>query len=263
MRKISSHFIALSVFAAFSLSPMAPIQAAPPVPCPNAAIANDPITPLPRLAGRLASGQPIVIVAIGSSSTAGAGASAPDRSYPVQLQRTLSKLWPEQSITVVNRGINGEDAADMRKRFARDVFAAHPDLVIWQIGTNYLMRNDGLGSFAATLREGIDELRARGIDVVLMDPQYAPKVLADPDTDAMVSLISDIARDRHAGVFRRFDLMSDWVRGEELSFNDIITPDGLHMNDWSYGCVAQGVATVLNRAAKNSMAVRADIGTSF
>jgi len=139
------------------------------------------------------------------------------------------------------------------------VFAEHPDLVIWQIGTNYLMRNDGMGSFASMVSEGLDELRARGIDVMLMDPQYAPKVLADPDADAMVALIGAIARDRHAGVFRRFELMSDWVRGEELSFADIITPDGLHMNDWSYGCIAQGVASSINRAAKNSLIGRADI----
>jgi len=258
MRKIASYFIALSIVS-LSFSLVAPASAKQPVQCPNAAIANDPATPLPRLASRLAAQQPIVIVAIGSSSTAGAGASAPDQTYPMQLQRALAKLWPDQKVTVLNKGINGEDAADMRKRFARDVFAEHPDLVIWQIGTNYLMRNDGMGSFASMVSEGLDELRARGIDVMLMDPQYAPKVLADPDADAMVALIGAIARDRHAGVFRRFELMSDWVRGEELSFADIITPDGLHMNDWSYGCIAQGVASSINRAAKNSLIGRADI----
>lgn len=258
MRKIASYFIALSIVA-MSFGLVASASGKPPVQCPNAAIANDPATPLPRLASRLAAQQPIVIVAIGSSSTAGAGASAPDQSYPMQLQRALATLWPDHKVTVLNRGINGEDAADMRKRFERDVFAEHPDLVIWQLGTNYLMRNDGIGSFAKVVGEGVDELRNRGIDVLLMDPQYAPKVLADPDADAMVSLIANIARDRHAGVFRRFDLMSDWVRGEELAFSDIITPDGLHMNDWSYGCVAQGVAAAINRAAKNSLIGRAEI----
>ncbi|MEO8559852.1 MAG: SGNH/GDSL hydrolase family protein [Rhodospirillales bacterium] len=238
---------------------VASAAAAPPAPCPDAAVAGDIATLLPRLAGRLATRQPIVIVAIGSSSTAGSGASAPDRSYPAQLQQALAKLWPDQKVVVLNRGINGEDAADMRKRFARDVVAEHPDLVVWQLGTNYLMRNDGVVSFGTTLGEGIDELRVRGLDVVLMDPQYAPKVLADPDAETMVSLIAAIAHDRHAGLFRRFDLMSHWVRDEDLPFTDIIATDGLHMNDWSYGCVAQGLATALNRAAKNSLIGRADI----
>ena len=67
------------------------------------------------------------------------------------------------------------------------------------------------------------------------------------------------AHDRHSGLFRRFELMSNWVREDELAFSDIITPDGLHMNDWAYGCVAQGLAQALNRAARNSMIGRADI----
>ena len=213
---------------------------------------------MPRLAGRLLTHQPIVIVAIGSSSTAGAGASSAKFSYPMQLQRELQRLWPDQPVTVINRGINGEDAADMRRRFTRDVFAEHPDLVVWQLGTKYLMRNNGVGGFSDQIEQGVDAIRSRGIDVVLMDPQYAPKVLSDPDADSMVSLIGAVAHERHVGLFRRFDLMSEWVRTEDMSFGEIITADGLHMNDWSYGCVAQGLATALNRAARNSMIGRAD-----
>jgi hypothetical protein len=78
-------------------------------------------------------------------------------------------------------------------------------------------------------------------------------VLADPDADAMVALIAAAAHDRNAGLFRRFDLMSSWVRSDEVAMTDMITPDGLHMNDWSYNCVAQSLATAISRAAKTSM----------
>jgi lysophospholipase L1-like esterase len=253
MRKKISFFIALAISASFFGS-----AGAGPGPCPNAAVSTDLAAPMPRLAGRLLTHQPIVIVAIGSSSTAGAGATSAQFSYPMQLQAELQRLWPDQPVTVINRGINGEDAADMRRRFTRDVFAEHPDLVVWQLGTNYLMRNDGVGGFADQIQQGVDAIRSRGIDVVLMDPQYAPKVLSDPDADSMVSLIGAVAHERHVGLFRRFDLMSEWVRTEDMSFGEIITADGLHMNDWSYGCVAQGLATALNRAARNSMIGRAD-----
>jgi hypothetical protein len=37
-------------------------------------------------------------------------------------------------ITVINRGVNGETAQEMLARFDRDVFAANPDLVLWQAG---------------------------------------------------------------------------------------------------------------------------------
>lgn len=233
-------------------------SAQPPTQCPDAAVAADLGAPLPRLANRLAAHRPIVIVALGSSSTAGAGASAPERSYPSDLQRELSRLWPEQRVVVVNRGVNGEEAADMYRRLAKDVFAEHPDLVVWQLGTNYLMRNDGVGAFGDTIRDGIDAIRAQGMDVVLMDPQYAPKVLRDPDAEAMVDLIGDLAHARHVGLFRRFDLMSGWIRQDALSFADVIAPDGLHMNDWSYNCVALSLAAALDRAARNSLVGRAD-----
>jgi lysophospholipase L1-like esterase len=258
MSNSNSLRLAAALSLATTLVLAGPLRAQPPAQCPDAAIAADLGAPLPRLANRLAAHRPIVIVALGSSSTAGAGASAPERSYPSDLQRELSRLWPQQRVVVVNRGVNGEEAADMYRRLARDVFAEHPDLVVWQLGTNYLMRNEGVGSFAATIGDGIDAIRAQGTDVVLMDPQYAPKVLRDPDAGAMVELIGDLAHARHVGLFRRFDLMSGWIRQDALSFADVVAPDGLHMNDWSYNCVALSLAAALDRAARNSLVGRAD-----
>ena len=68
--------------------------------------------PLARIAKRLASGEPVTIVAIGSSSTAGAGASSPAASYPGRLEVELKIHFPKLSIKVLNRGVNGEDARD-------------------------------------------------------------------------------------------------------------------------------------------------------
>src|ERR1700719_3738121 len=62
--------------------------------------------PLVRTARRLASGEPLTIVAIGSSSTAGAGASSPDASYPNRLAVELKQRFPLQDITLVNPGRN-------------------------------------------------------------------------------------------------------------------------------------------------------------
>ncbi len=45
-------------------------------------------------ARRLASGEPLTIVAVGSSSTAGAGASSPAASYPSRLAVELQAAFP-------------------------------------------------------------------------------------------------------------------------------------------------------------------------
>ena len=71
----------------------------------------------------------------------GAGASSPAASYPSRLEVELKAAFPDAHITVLNRGVNGEDAADMLARFDKAVFAEQPDLVIWQVGTNSVLRD--------------------------------------------------------------------------------------------------------------------------
>src|SRR6266550_1080001 len=64
--------------------------------------------PLPRVALRLSGGLPLKVVAIGSSSTAGAGASSPSGSYPSRLEGELGRQFPGHRITMVNSGRNGD-----------------------------------------------------------------------------------------------------------------------------------------------------------
>ena len=134
--------------------------------------------PLPRAARRMAARQPIKIVAIGSSSTYGEGASSPEWSYPSRLRLELAYRFPGLDIAVVNRGVNGDNDYDKRGRFQRDVIAEKPDVVLWQLGTNSMLHGDPLEKHIPVLQGGVSHLRkATGADIVLIDPQYAPKVM--------------------------------------------------------------------------------------
>ena len=57
--------------------------------------------PLVRVAQRLKTGGPITIVAIGSSSTAGIGASSSAATYPSRLEVELTQRFPGHLITVL------------------------------------------------------------------------------------------------------------------------------------------------------------------
>src|ERR1044072_2872158 len=59
---------------------------------------------------RIAQGKPLKIVAIGSSSTSGAGASSRNATYPARLEAELKAQLPGLPITVLNKGIGGEEA---------------------------------------------------------------------------------------------------------------------------------------------------------
>jgi lysophospholipase L1-like esterase len=206
--------------------------------------------PLPNVARRLAAGQAITIVAIGSSSTAGAGASSPDANYPSRLSVELKEQLPGHAVTVINRGVNGEEVRDMLKRFDTGVIAAKPDLVLWQLGTNSLLRHHKFDEHGKLIRVGLKKLRAIGADVVLIDPQYAPKVIARPDAPKMVELLSTIAKQENVDLYRRYDMMKRWHEVDRIGFDTFISPDGLHQNDWSYACMAKTLGQAIAEAAQ-------------
>jgi len=206
--------------------------------------------PLPHFAKKLTLGEPVTIVAIGSSSTAGAGASSAKTSYPTQLTIALNQHFPKLTITMLNRGVSGEEIPDMLKRFDSAVIAAKPDLVLWQLGTNSVIRDHQLTDHDAMIRAGLAKIRAIGADVVLIDPQFAPKVIAKPEAELMVALIASTAKKEDVDLFRRFEVMRHWHEVDHLAFETFVSADGLHMNDWSYACMAKGLGNAIAEAAQ-------------
>jgi acyl-CoA thioesterase I len=210
--------------------------------------------PLRHTARRLASDGPLTVVAIGSSSTRGAGASSPAASYPSQLAAELTKRFPRDDVTVLNRGVNGEEIEQMLARFPNDVIAPHPDLVLWQVGTNAVLRDHQVQADAAMLRDGIKQIKDAGADAVLMDMQFAPRVLAKSETPDMENQIARAAKEGSVDLFNRFAVMRDWHDVQHLPFDAFVAPDGLHMNDWGYGCVAKLLAGAITEAATRPVA---------
>jgi lysophospholipase L1-like esterase len=209
--------------------------------------------PLPRLSDRVAHRAPITIVAVGSSSTAGTGASSPAATYPARLEALLrERAAGGIPISVINRGVGGEEIREMLARFERDVIAPQPDLVLWQLGTNSVLHDHEIGGNATLVAGGLARLKATGADVVVINPQYAPKVLAHPAVARMVDLISATAKASNVQVFDRFSVMKYWRDTRAIPFEAFLSPDLLHMNDWGYDCVAQLLANAIADAAGRS-----------
>src|SRR5262245_27222678 len=128
---------------------------------------------LPHLAERLRAKQPVKIVAIGGASTTGLAAGSSELAYPHRLQEILTRWYPSSPITVVNRGVPRQTAQQMLDRFPSDVTGEDPVLVRWQTCTTDAGRGVGVDDCAAVLQTGIDELKARGIDIMLVDMQFS------------------------------------------------------------------------------------------
>src|SRR5205085_7704644 len=147
---------------------------------------------------------------------------------------------PGLPVTVLNKGINGEEASQMVARFAADVLDEAPDLVLWQLGSNSVLRDHPTP--ATLIHQGIEQLKASGTDVILVNPQFAPRIIAKPDAEHAVDVITATARDEEVGLFNRFAVMRYWREAEKLPLEQFVTTDGLHMNDWGYACVAKLLA---------------------
>jgi len=195
---------------------------------------------LPRVASELASGAPVLIVAFGSSSTQGHGSTSPDFTYPNRLAAQLRRQYPTADITVVNRGKGGEDAPEMMKRLQTEVIDMKPDLVIWQVGTNAVLRNLDPAETIKLVEEGVGKIQTTGADLVLVDPQYSPAVNARAESAGkMINLLGKVAELRHVGIFPRFEVMRDWHEKQAIPIDNFVIADGLHMSDWGYACFAQ------------------------
>lgn len=206
-------------------------------------------SPLPRTTRRLADGSPLTIVTLGSSSTEGVGASRSDLSYPSRLSILLKDRFPTIDIRVINRGIGGETASEMAARIPDAVLAEKPDLVIWQVGTNAVLRDKDPTSEIEAVQTGISRIRATGSDVMLMDLQYAPAVLLHIKYRKMLRLLSATAHGENIPLLSRFALMRRWVEDGRLPLPMMLAADRLHMTDASYDCLARQVATKIAAAA--------------
>jgi lysophospholipase L1-like esterase len=240
MRTVAPGLLSALFGLALLLPPVAPARAAPA--CPSTA--NAAPLAMPHLLSAVSHGMEGVIVALGSSSTQGAMATDLGHSYPAVLQQALSSALPEAHVAVINRGIGGQDAAEELARLDADVLAVRPQLVIWQVGANGALRNADPAVFRATVSTGVRRMQAAGADVILMDNQQSPALLAKAAEPVFDQALAQVASETGAALFSRRSLMQGWMH-DGAPLTQFIAADGLHHNDRGYLCVAQSLAQVI------------------
>lgn len=206
--------------------------------CPtgNAASQTPASARLSTLAAKVRRGEPLTIVAIGSSSTE--GSDLPDRlmAYPSHLQRQLNARLGSGRVKMVNKGRGGETMVETVARFGTDVAGEKPDLVIWQLGVNDVVRGNDMNLSERTIEDGMARLKGIGAPIVLMDMQLAPRVTASAQLPVMQRLLKDAAIKHNALLWSRFELMSGIVKSGDAQLVDLIKPDELHMTVAMHVC---------------------------
>lgn len=187
--------------------------------------------------------EPIRIVALGDSLTAGPGLAA-DSTFPVKLEAALRARG--HSVTVVDAGVSGDTARDGLARLDWSV-GPDADAVIVELGANDALR----GTDPAITRAALDDILARLSDrglPVLLAGMIAPPNLGDSYAAAFNPIYAELA-EKHGAELYPFFL--DGVAGDS-KFN---LEDGMHPN-------AEGVDIIVERILGSVEAVIARVDES-
>jgi acyl-CoA thioesterase-1 len=164
----------------------------------------------------IAAAEPVSIVALGDSLTAGYGL-APGQSFPEQLEKALRERGHD--VTVANAGVSGDTASDGLARLEWSV-PAEADAVIVELGANDALR--GIDpSVTRTALEGIlEKLRARE-QPVLLAGMLAPRNLGAEYGAAFDAIYPELAKEYDA---RLYPFFLDGVAAD----SNLNQGDGIH-----------------------------------
>lgn len=200
---------------------------------------------LPHTRDRLKDGKPLKIVAVGSSSTVGLWEFRPATTFPDVMRREILRLQSNAKISVTNSGRVGDTIPDNVARFERDVLSFNPDLILWQLGTNDIAWGGQADDQLKTkIVQGVHSLKASGADVILMDLQYTPMVLASPYYSRMQEIISEVAQQERIGLFSRFALMRKSIDAG-VPPSALVSWDRLHNSTEGYDCIGRALARAI------------------
>lgn len=205
---------------------------------------------LPHLAERLRARQPVNIVAIGGASTKGAAAGAPDLAYPHRLQVALAAHYPDVPISVVNKGVPRQSTLQMVERFPTDVIAEDPILVIWEAGISDAVRGIEIDDFAAALQAGIDAVKNRAIDIVLVDMQFSRRTSTVIDFEQYLNALHRVGNLNEVYLFPRFEMMRYWSEQNVFNFDEVAEDERARLAAKVYECIGRRLAEAIQAAVQ-------------
>jgi acyl-CoA thioesterase-1 len=176
----------------------------------------------------LAQTQPLRLVALGDSLTAGYGLPQ-EAAFPVALERALKAKG--HRVEIINAGVSGDTASGGLDRLDWSV-PDGTDGVILELGANDMLRGLDPAVTRKALEAIVERLKARNIPVLLAG-MYASRNLGSDYVQKFDPIYPDIAK-KHDLVLYPFFL--DGVAGDR-SLN---LPDGLHPT-------AKGVEIIVGR----------------
>ena len=198
-------------------------------------------TPLPNSAIALQQRNKIKILAIGASSTAVLGWRR--EGGPPLLEQILERTINGVDVEIVNRGFSGELAEAAGKRIEIEVALNHPDIVLWQVGTNDAFAQVPVESFELSVSNTVRWLKAHDIDVILVGLHYMKQLAQDPHYHAIRVSLNRVAAAESVLRIRRYEAME--ILSRTMREAGRPEPRDFGLTEAGYNCMAQYVARAI------------------
>lgn len=176
--------------------------------------------------------------------------------YPLFVDALLGSAHPDQKIRVVNMGISGNTARDLKARWQEDVLDLKPDWVSVMIGINDVWRQYDsplkpeshvyLDEYEATLNELVEKTLPKVKGMVMMTPYYIESLREDAMRAKMDEYGAAVKRvaDKHGTLF--VDLQARFNELLTHTHSASIAWDRVHPNHVGHMAIARGLLGAFN-----------------
>lgn len=192
---------------------------------------------LKQLFRRAAAGQELTIAFLGGSITQGSLSTQPGNAYAFRVYQWFVDTFPKSTFHYVNGGIGGTSSHYGVARAVTDVLMYQPDFVVVDFSVNDLKVPFRQETYEGVVRKLLAWPSHPAV-VLLNNIYYDTGLTAEDDHVEVgdhygiphVSIRDSIYKDLHAGRYASRELLS---------------PDGLHPNDFGHGLVAGEIIRLL------------------
>jgi acyl-CoA thioesterase-1 len=206
--------------------------------CGEASVA---VKPLPNSALALQQRQHVKILAIGASSAAMLGMG--HDGNPPLLEEILERNIKGLDVEILNRSFSGELAEAAGERLKIEVALNHPDLVLWQVGTNDAFAQVPVDSFEQSVTSTVRWLKEHDVDVILVGLHHMKQLAKDEHYQAIRASLQRITTAESVLRISRSEAMEVLARIMRESGRP--EPRDFGLTEAGYDCMAQYVARAI------------------
>jgi hypothetical protein len=203
---------------------------------------------LEKVAAAVKDDKKLDVLVVGSGSS---GLSSPDGAaiaYPARLEASLREKLPGVAVSVTTNLQPKRTAEEVTETLSALATERKPNLLVWQTGTVDAIRAIHPDDFRNALDEGISAIKAAGVDAVLMNLQYSPRMETMFPTAPYLDNIRAVAQQQDVPLFDRYAIMQNW--NETGQFDLSHSSRSFALAKGVHDCLGRALASLVIAAAR-------------